>query len=1265
MSDSLHGQNVQQVAPSSSMPSSSSASSMNGESSQIPPRAQNGNASARSPAKLEDHSIGKRRLRHSGGFLLETTSLALSRHSSKRHTVHGLLVEKGKKKEGALEHTGSTSVSTQSGHRHKRSIGSSPLSTEVINAAQHDHHDLDRTPSTPRHRSQGSTEERKENASDDRAAKNLEPSYQSEEHGRDMNPSQIVNLALNLSESRRRHVSAGLPSPIDGSGHRRIVSAGQALPAYRSTPVMSRVGGSLRHHPQQHRRTSRHLSPKLAKADHIDGRTSGPRNTEDTSSEIVSPGLPGFGIEFVDDYIFSPSEATILRAEKARASLELSYEYRRLLQYLEELPLPQNSRPGTARSGKRPLSEIPQVLGRMYNPLQYIRNRRVRNRERMTFDAEAEGWRNVGRVRSWVDLVSSQRSGSVSAATNMSSLPTFSGDQVLNQGDSSPLIKLPSANTPSAVNVRRPKTEWITTPWDLLADAYWLDQDSNKNLIEDHEEHKIYPVLTSHIEPGLRISQDFTAPSARRSLSIPRHDQAFRINENGLRKGLERSTKERGRRQHQLRDSITSLTEPSSSQDRKSRWLRRGIRSRSSSSSDDSLTGSLNQIPWLNGPPDIRERQDSAILDRQMMSLLAAESNHISRDTQSLEKPGSALEQPPTTSAATDMAKQTMPFQNPSLGESHMSKPRVQEEHPLLHRSPHEGKRTARKRRSSERSKSLSPGHPGKAEAVLDIAIEISRDGYSARSPKKPLQSPQRVTKADIDNEQIRDTLGQGSSSVDVGMKPQFEDKKSIPQSYVSSSPTDGFLSPKSAEGYRPLRHKQSNSKSSKRQKDHGDVESRLRGMLKGPSRLAGMVGSPVSRVGDILWRRDGSNRPSNIVTPISSNASDASDSDEETSVTKRKLENFSLTNARQFDDAYPRRADHEGAPKFHVNNLPTFKSSSLKHDKDGSLFGANEHDHISWQQTESRERNRTSRFNRLAPPSLDLRSISPSPSAPLTRIETTDSDMTRDESAQRGPTDYNGRRNVGQLSNTFRPLLELPVSGLTYLEARQKSTEDRPNLAGKRQWSISDRGMSAFRESVKGQDITRVQALLLSSAVKANQIVRHSSEIPDRPLPILQEIQHGSKMPVSRASRSREHVLAARLLDQSIEDNNTRLREAANRMSNDNVNELHNRIKALNDCIMSTLTPTVRALADDADLLSSELSTTHRLSVKQVNDNLDLIIRRKRRRFRLVRRGGYLLLEWTLLGLMWWVWLIVVIVRLIRGTIAGIFSAVKWFLWL
>ena len=925
-------------------------------------------------------------------------------------------------------------------------------------------------------------------------------------------------------------------------------------------------------------------------------------------------------------------------------------------------PRLKNSRPETARSEKRPSSGTLQVFGRIHNPLQYIRNRRVRNRERKSFDPEAEGWRSTERVRSWVDSVSSQRLTSVPVPTSIPSLPTFSGEHVSAREDSSSTTNSPSANASTAVKVRRPKTEWITTPWDLLADAYWLDQDSNKNLIEDRDGHQLYPVHLSHVEPGPKRSQDFTDLSVRRSSSIPRHEQIYRLNENGTSKGLEKPSKERGRQRHQLRDSITSLNEPDSSQDRKSRWHRKGIRSHSSSSSDDSFAEGFNHISWLGGRRDVRERQDSAILDRQIRSLLAEESNNNSGVTQSLGRPRSTFEEVPTTFEAIDVARQSMPPLSPTLVKSHMNTSQAGENLSLLHQSLQQRET---KRESFEGSRSLSPRHSDRKDALPDIAIEISRGNARTGSPRKPLPSPQKVARMDLDNKQNGDLLRQGLLNVDSGVKPNIEDRKSVNQAHVSSTPSDGFLSPKSAESFRPLRYKPSNSKSAKGQKDHGEVESRLRGILKGPSRLAEMVGSPVSRVGGILWRREETYRPSNIATPISSNASESSESDGGSSITKRKFDNVSPTNAQQLEQTYPRTVVDEAAPEYHVTNLPTFKSSFSKHDKDNGPLDPNGYDHISWQQTASRERSRSSRFRRLAPPGLRIRSSSPSPSTPLVRIETADSDMTREESVQHGPTDFDGHRNVHQPSSTFRPLLDLPVTGLTKLEVRQNSSEQRPKIDDKRHWSISDRGVSTFRDVVTVQDITRVQALLLSSAVKANNIVRHASEIPDRPLAVLQEIQRGSHIPVQETPRSREHILAARLLDQSIEDNSTRLREAANRMSITDVNELHDRIKALNDGIMSTLTPTVRALADEADLLSSELSATQRLSVKRVNDDLDLIIRRKRRRFRWVRRGGYLVLEWTLLGLMWWVWLIVVIIRLIRGSIAAIFAAAKWFLWL
>jgi hypothetical protein len=40
-------------------------------------------------------------------------------------------------------------------------------------------------------------------------------------------------------------------------------------------------------------------------------------------------------------------------------------------------------------------------------------------------------------------------------------------------------------------------------------------------------------------------------------------------------------------------------------------------------------------------------------------------------------------------------------------------------------------------------------------------------------------------------------------------------------------------------------------------------------------------------------------------------------------------------------------------------------------------------------------------------------------------------------------------------------------------------------------------------------------------------------------------------------------------------------------------------------------------------------------------------------------------MLEWALIGLLWWVWLIVVAFKLLRKLLHGMVSGVRWILWL
>ncbi len=221
------------------------------------------------------------------------------------------------------------------------------------------------------------------------------------------------------------------------------------------------------------------------------------------------------------------------------------------------------------------------------------------------------------------------------------------------------------------------------------------------------------------------------------------------------------------------------------------------------------------------------------------------------------------------------------------------------------------------------------------------------------------------------------------------------------------------------------------------------------------------------------------------------------------------------------------------------------------------------------------------------------------------------------------------------------------------------------------RQWSISDRSVSNTRTGiVTKRDIARVRALLLSSGIKANEIARRADTVEDPPfLPQLREIYQRrgfhERKNIPRVPRQQEHLLAAKLIVQEIDTVNQRLREAAEHFSDKTVEGLYREFKNLNAYVEETLVPAVRGSADGADELSTELTTTQTLAVKRVHDAVELVLRRRRRRFKWVRRGGYVLLEWMLLGIMWAVWMVVVAVRLVRGVFGGVFGVVRWVFWL
>ncbi|SLM38515.1 hypothetical protein LPUS_08747 [Lasallia pustulata] len=1263
-----------------------------------------GAISARNNDEEGEREIRRHRPRTSGGFLLESIpATPSSQRTSKGHTMHGVGSGPEDKGKGKSEDADLHIQKRRSAHpRHgpKPSLGRSPLATVVTNeslsheSSRRSTQDQDEIISVP---SNGSGKTGYHVDGDLAAGTNLRVSGDQRllrpdpppVNGFDMDSAQIVSLALNLSESRRRTTSAGGVPSVDGVGGRRHVSTGQLSAGLVMT------GGSLRQHLQPQRRTSRNISPRLTTL----GRPSpDPVHTgawESPGSRSRSINASSINGSSIDNIPLEPSDATLSRAERARISLELSYEYRRLLQYLPALPVPSTSRPSTAKATSRKAMDNVQELGRSYNPLQYIRNRKVRARERKTFNAEAEGWKDVERVQEWVNKVAADRKGVTTVIDTDAPLPPYETPEGVKNNDASPVSSLRHPNGPRTTKQSRPRLDWMTTPWDLLADAYWLEQESNKKLIEDRHGNKLYLGISRLTSHQSRFSQDQPRVPNYRSDSIPRNLNRSESPETApSTQGSVRQDSfgnERGRRQHHLRESIHSLQEQSGSRERKGPWHRNLIRSRSSSSS--SRGGYMSRGRKHHKHSSIRDNFDSAVLEKQMMEMLEREIENDQWGTlggvegdmseqidhsraQQANREGTGVTTGPRKTSARSERGEPLP-DNPRSDYA-----------PTSTRVSFDAERGQKPRTSFEDVDNTAPSSPTTDGFVPSIAINLSPPASRSVSPtKKPLSS--RLSNFKSSRSKERQFIDENDFAVEVGstrsgLRPAVSKGRSAHYTGMerAASPVDGLLSPKSAEKFgKELRR--SGSKKVKGSKEFGEPESRLWGLLKGPGKIGETVGSGVSKVGYLLWKRDNAGNNLRAESPVSSYPSEPSDSDYDSGAGGRTRYDRGRQSGTGTDDEdlarLSRKSTNNESPKYHISNLPSFKSSFKRDEQARSPnLGLPDDHHITRQQREQKERGRSSRFEQLAPPKMDMRSISPSPSRPGLASRTAPRGRESDPSSRGSrpsslAPSVTGVRRASQGLNTILGLpgtfgrhgtFAPPVTGLAGLDVRRRSSQ-LPDLERKRHWSISDRGVPDARGTVTRRDIDRVRALLLSSGIKANEICRRAQEIRDPPSPLLQKLKAITKAPLPEVSRSQEHVLAARILVRNIDDGNAQLKEAAERLRINTVDRLHDQIKAIDEKISSTLTPLVRACADEADAFGAELTTTHTLSVKQLNDSLNTMMRRRRRRLKWVRKGGYVLLEWTLLGIMWWVWLIVVIIKFFRGAIVALIRGLRWLFWL
>ncbi|CAL5873733.1 uncharacterized protein PFLUO_LOCUS8015 [Penicillium psychrofluorescens] len=994
---------------------------------------------------------------------------------------------------------------------------------------------------------------------------------------------QIVNLALNLNESRRRTAS-GL---AQGSVGRRPLSVSQP-----AAPVPE------------------------------------PGANQAAQLGLKSPVLSLLPATVVDDqrpYEFS--ESTIARADRARRHFDLFYEYQRLLLSLPPLP-----RPSISRIADQPKAvNATRQTNRAYNPLQMIRNRRVRYREKCSIDPEAEGWHDVDKVHGWVSTVEDKYRQRVHDRMETLSLPSFQQGQrqpdtvdadYLENTAVSPPSSLRRISRTSSLKTRRPRLDWEFSPAELLADTVWVEDVVNKVRIVDRDGNRLYSdsidlAPDTHADSKAaarpRQSVDVDNPetdhsSPRNSLSIPRPALKPEFKSVG-----------RGRQKQNYKGHSRSLTSRSISSEREgSRWDR--IRRRRGSVSSISSTEVRSSMDKRRQPSWTDERKDS---DRSWQKISS--------------KPSS---QPPRVKSSIQ--------ENPNYGRSKttgsqssgLPRIRTSEDRPWKHRRKESFSSTGsmddrlKQRMSLEERDSTAPNSPVYAGYFPSIAANLSPPSSRSPSPVKkklrhkivPRYEPSKKEPRDQVVGDIRDTEALRRQSL-TSLPEHVEGAPKL-----DPSPLPDILST----AYHEDESNRVDSSRARKGAHHPDVG--LRGIFKGPGRIAEIVGNEVSKVGDLILKKEQTpvSKDSPSATPITSDDSDLDGEDprpDRRSGPKALLRRFASATEEQ---GRPTREDSDktASSRSFRPTLPNF-TSPLRQDERNTASDAAD------------------------------------PGSPRERVPANRIPMRRSKTIDFGPPLSAGRdlvkpRGIKDSSNPFS-LTRPPVTGLAKARASLGPQESRPRLTdASRTWSISDRSLQTLNDyGIPGKaEIERTRALLLSSGIKAREITRRAHTVREEPLPWMYKAV-GSNTSMAGVTRIGEFDLAAQNLLRRFEMTQHSFQQSMHQFSTATASPLRTQLKNLESLVNQTLTPRVRSTANDAEDLCVQLNTTSTLAVKQLSDALDKGVRRRRRRLRWVRRAGFVVLEWALVGMLWWVWLIVMAFKLVRGIFRGSIAGARWVLWL
>lgn len=1003
-----------------------------------------------------------------------------------------------------------------------------------------------------------------------------------------LDSAQLVHTALSLRESRR-------------------VASQRSFP--RSTPPRlapmpdSSTTSDLRKQLKQ-RRASQPGVKAIVPSQRV---ASGPRIS-------ASPRQPTFDLTQDGSYQYHFSASTLARAQRAKQSLELMAQYRRLLELLPPLS-PRYNRPVASTPPGSPLSATKvfswtaanrNALGRKYNPLQYIRNRKVRARERRVIDGEHQGFGDVDEVRLWVDKIYQDNALSTSR-NGEHSMPPFPGSG--------------TALTQSTPRSRRARVDWFIEPCDIIADAYWLELEDNRELIEDRHWRKIFPANHDLSRPMSRQLDDPDDLGTFQPL-VPM--QPSSSNE-ALASHVKGDSHTHSGTMRRAKDDVKDISQWPSHDANDYANPSKHSASELSESDHEKNKGTVKQRPARSGT----SAAQNAALQEQMLEMIA-------KDDENRE----ASEIPTSEIGHLVPPSMITPERNPS------SKPhsRFQSRRGSLAEHSDSDHKTAMEKLRTASPPRFRFGHhkestpPSNADPDSSLPTSPEMRAYKSHTDPPPeldiapWSRPTSPTRNPISK--IKNILHDKSSDAHLDSSPSgpeneasFQDSTQSPESVTQDSSHGDVkrssTTPESSKGHHrngSLRHR------------HDDPVG-LRGIFKGHT-----IRGSVSKLGDILRKKDGAGE-------TGPEDSDDSDSDHGRG-RSRKSTSESRPTVKQ-----PER-DQKKPEKHFLDTMPEFRHAPDALARSGSQDNSEE------PTTDSAIRKKSSEL--LSPPPMGIRSSSSSVSPQRKGSGLLESDFSEAESVQsrmlEGIRDANSRLNS-------------VISISDYDTSRRKS----------RQWSIAgDRHLRPDLTRLSRRDVARLRTLVLSSGIKAMEIDRRANQKHKPFAPTVAKDISGipwsdmQKLCANEAKQVDRHVpfyelysIAAQSLSLSIQMSGQRWQASMDRFRNATSPELHRRIGGVRSRLGDDLSEIARKATDDADATSKNIALDQPLKIKHVVDIIEKMLRKRRRRLRWVRRAMWLSVEWLVVGFMWYVWFVVTILRVFVGVGTGIWRGVKWMLWL